>query len=110
MLQSHFVALLTYVSEKDGGRKTPASSGYRPTIKFTYIDGEFSGVQHFIDTDLVFAGDTVSAEITLINTDNFKGKLYVGLDFEFFEGPILIGNGIITQIGKEFMLFQNEKR
>ena len=98
MLQPHFVALLTYVSEKKGGRKTPASSGYRPTIKFPYIEGEFLGQQNFIDTELVFAGDTVSAEITLMNTEYFKGKIYVGLDFEFFEGPNLIGSGVITKI------------
>ena len=94
----HFIALLTYVSEENGGRKTPVSSGYRPTIQFPFYNGQLSVIQNFIGTDLVFAGDTVSAEITLLNTENFKGKIYEGLDFDFFEGPTLIGSGIITKI------------
>lgn len=98
MLDPHFIALLTYVTEENGGRKTPASSGYRPTIKFPFYTGMFSGMQNFIGTDLVFPGDTVNAEITLLNTDHFKGKIYEGLDFEFYEGSNLIGSGLITKI------------
>ncbi len=98
MLNPHFTALLTYVTEAQGGRTTPVSSGYRPTIKFPFHTGMFSGIQNFIGRDLVFAGDTVNAEITLLNTEYFKGKIYEGLDFEFYEGAVLIGSGLVTKI------------
>ncbi|HEX8269558.1 MAG TPA: hypothetical protein VF581_06670 [Flavobacterium sp.] len=94
----HFTALLTYVSSKEGGRQTPASSGYRPTIKFPFHQDMFSGIQNFVDTDLVFPGDTVTADITLPGAEPLMGKMYEGLDFDFFEGPVLIGSGVVTKV------------
>lgn len=94
----HFTALLTFVSSKDGGLSTPASSGYRPFLKFPFEQRLFTGIQKFSGTDLVFPGDTVNAEITLPDNNSFKGKLYEGLDFEFFEGDRLIGYGVVTDI------------
>ena len=97
-LKPHFLALLTYRSAEDGGRKTPALSGFRPGIKFPFHDGLFIGIQTFTDVDLAFPGDIINAEITLINTDSFGGKIYEGLDFDFYEGSNLIGHGIIKKI------------
>lgn len=97
-IKPQFIALLQYIPEKDGGRKTPAMSGYRPTIKFPFYHGQFSGVQNFIGVENVFPGDTVKAEITLLSTEYFVGKLYEGLDFDFFEGGILIGHGVVTKV------------
>ena len=94
----HFLALLTYFKSEDGGRKTPALSGYRPGIKFSFYNDLFTGIQKFIDTDMAFPGDIINAEITLLNTEYFKGKIYEGLDFDFFEGPNLIGHGVIKKI------------
>ena len=97
-LKPHFLALLTYLTAEDGGRKTPAISGFRPGIKFPFNDDIFVSIQTFIDTDLAFPGDIINAEITLINTEYFNGKIYEGLDFDFFEGPTLIGHGVIKRI------------
>jgi hypothetical protein len=61
--------------------------------------GEFIlGEHNFIDVDLVFSGDTVNAEITIIDFEKFNGKLYTGLDFDFYEGEILMGKGVVTKI------------
>lgn len=97
-LQSHFLALLTYLKTEDGGRKTPAVSGYRPGIKFSFHNDLFTGAQKFIDVEFAFPGDVINAEITLLNPEYFKGKIYEGLDFGFYEGPNLIGRGIIKRI------------
>jgi len=97
-LKPHFLALLTFIKSEDGGRKTPALSGYRPGIKFPFHDGFFTGVQTFIDAELAFPGDVINAEIALLNTEYFKGKIYEGLDFDFFEGSNLIGHGVIKKI------------
>jgi len=94
----NFIALLTYLPAKKGKQTTPVSSGYRPTIKFPFDQGQFTGIQNFIGTDLVFPGDAVTAEITLLSTEFFAGKIYEGLDFDFFEGTTLIGHGIISKL------------
>jgi len=97
----NFIALLTYLPSKKGKRSTPVSSGYRPAIKFPFDQGLFISIQNFIDADLVFPGDTVTAEITMLNKDYFEGKIYKGLDFDFFEGEDLIGHGIISKLVAE---------
>ncbi len=93
----HFTALLTYASEKDGGRSTPASSGFRSAIKFPFGQRMFFGIQNFTDAELAFAGDSVTAEITLLDFNDLKDSLYEGLDFEFFETDLLIGSGVILK-------------
>jgi translation elongation factor EF-Tu-like GTPase len=48
-----FIALLKYRTSADGGRQTPAFSGYRPTIKFDFAEMQTSGQQTFIDKETV---------------------------------------------------------
>ena len=97
-MEADFTAILKYRTTDEGGRGTAAYSGYRPAIKFPFAEMMTSGQQKFMDKELVYPGETVLAEITIIPTDYFKGQLYEGLEFEFKEGPRLIGNGTITKI------------
>ncbi|RZJ31140.1 MAG: hypothetical protein EOO48_02975 [Flavobacterium sp.] len=97
-IRPHFIALLTYAKSEDGGLKIPAMSGYRPKIRFPFHNGEFSAIQNFIDVENVFPGDTVSAEVTLVDPANSLEKLYEGLDFDFFHNDELIGHGTITKM------------
>jgi len=97
-LQPLFLALLTFKNTEDGGMKTPALSGYRPGIKFSFQTDAVISIQKFTDTELAFPGDVMNAEITLLDTSYFKGKIYEGLDFDFFEGQNLIGHGMIKKI------------
>ena len=94
----HFLALLTYLKTEESGRTVPALSGFRPALKFPFDSGFFISAQKFIDTELAFPGDVINAEITVLNTEYFKGKLYEGLDFDFYEGQNRIGHGIIKKI------------
>lgn len=100
-MEPDFVAILKYKTTEEGGRKTPAHSGYRPAVKFPFAEMMTSGQQKFLDKELVFPGETVAAEITIIASDYFKGTLYDGLEFEFKEGATVIGTGKITKILKE---------
>jgi len=97
-IKPNFTALLTYLPSKDGVKTTPVSSGYRPSIKFPFDLELYIGVQTFLGTDLVFPGDTANAEIALLKSDYVTGKIYEGLDFDFFEGENLIGHGVVTKI------------
>lgn len=94
----HFKAMLTYYQPENGGRTTPVSSGFRASIKFPFESQLYIGIQTFSETELVFAGDTVNAEITLVGAEPFLEKLYEGMDFEFSDHSNTIGNGVITTV------------
>ena len=51
-----FIAMLKYRTTAEGGRKTPASSLYRPQIKFEFSEMRTSGQQRFLDKEIVFLG------------------------------------------------------
>ena len=93
-----FIAELIYKSTKDGGRISPASTGIRPAIKFSFSDYLTSGQQTFIDKKMVNPGDTVTAFIKILSVDIFKHTLIEGMEFEFMEGPRVTGIGKIIQI------------
>ena len=99
--QADFIATLEYRTTDQGGRKTPAMSGYRPQVKFDFAEMQTSGQQTFIDRELVFPGDTVDAEIEIIGVDYFENTLTVGMEFEFREASTVIGTGKIKHILNE---------
>lgn len=96
--EDDFIAVLKYKTADDGGRKTAAASGYRPTIKFSFSTYQTSARQTFIDKELVYPGDTVKANIKMASPHVFKKCLIEGMGFEFREGPIIIGTGLIITI------------
>jgi translation elongation factor EF-Tu-like GTPase len=99
--KSDFVAELKYFTAEQGGRKTPAFSGYRPQVKFAFSEMQTSGQQMFLDKNIVYPGETVTAEIAIIGTAFFENTLSEGLDFEFREGSRIIGTGKIIKILNE---------
>lgn len=95
----HFTALLTYDSTEAGGLTAPVSSDHRPVIKFPFDENLFIAIQKFSgEEDLVFPGDTVTSEVTLLQPEKLTGSLYEGMDFDFFEGDRRIGHGTITNV------------
>ncbi|WP_298394725.1 hypothetical protein [Flavobacterium sp.] len=96
--KSDFIALLNYKKSEDGGRQNFALSGYRPAIKFPFSEMQTSGIQTFIDKEKVFPGETVKAEIKILSDEYFKHQLCENLEFDFREGPNIIGTGKIISI------------
>jgi hypothetical protein len=99
--KTDFIARLTYRTTEQGGRKTPAKSGYRPQVKFDFTEMQTSGKQTFIDKETVFPGDTVDAKIKILSPDYFTGCLTEGMAFEFREGARIMGTGEIKYIVNE---------
>lgn len=93
-----FIAELQYLTTKQGGRKTPANSGYRPQVKFDFTEMQTSGQQTFIDKVTVYPGDKVDAKIKILSPDYFADCLTEGMNFEFREGATVIGTGQIRYI------------
>lgn len=94
----HFKALMTYRTTEDGGIVTPVSSGFRVSLKFAFESKLYIASQTFPETELVFPGDVISAEITMISDDMPNDKLYEGMDFEFEDQSGTIGSGVITTV------------
>ena len=96
-----FIAELQYLTTEQGGRKTPAKSGYRPQVKFDFNEMQTSGQQTFINKELVNPGENVKAKIKILSPDYFAHTLTEGMEFEFREGPTIIGTGKIEYIVNE---------
>lgn len=94
----HFKALITYNTTEDGGIVTPVSSGFRASLKFAFESKLYIASQDFPETELVFPGDIINAEITLISDDIAIDQLYEGMDFEFEDQSGTIGSGVITSV------------
>jgi len=93
-----FVAKLKYLKTEQGGRKTPAFSGYRPQVKFDFIEMQTSGQQVFMDQKIVYPGEEVTAEISLLSSAFLEKALFIGQSFEFREGSRVIGHGQIIEV------------
>lgn len=97
-MQQDFIATLKYKTTEEGGRKTAAISGYRPTVKFSFDKMLTSGIQTFIDKEMVYPGETVNAFIKILAVPYFEGRLEEGIEFIFTEGNRVMGSGIIKEI------------
>jgi len=93
-----FIADLKYLTTEEGGRQTPAFSGYRPQVKFDFDEMQTSGQQTFLNKDTVYPGDTVEAAIRILSVEHFENRLTEGMTFEFREGSRVIGTGKIMAI------------
>jgi len=96
-----FIAELRYLSVEQGGRNVPAISGYRPQLKFDFAEMQTSGNQTFLDKDIVYPGESVTAEIKILSVDYFAYKLTENMKFDFREGSKIIGTGVIKKIINE---------
>ncbi|MCZ4410666.1 hypothetical protein O3Q51_17755 [Cryomorphaceae bacterium 1068] len=94
-----FIANLKYLSTEDGGRRGFANIGYRPLVKFPFSKYYTSGEQIFSDREKVFPGETIKAQIRMVDKVSYKGCLEVGMEFEFCESPTMpVGKGEILEI------------
>lgn len=94
----HFKATITYLATEAGGIVTPVSSGFRTLIRFPYGNKELIANQTFLEIEIVFPGDTVSADIVLLEPEETLEKIYEGIDFDLLINSNTIGSGVITQI------------
>jgi len=94
----HFTALLTYLNEEESGKSTPYPNGTRAGFVFSFQNKVVYGNKSFLEHDLAYPNDIVKTDITLYTNLKTLERIYVGLDFDFFQGDVLIGKGIITKL------------
>ena len=94
----HFKALINYYSTEKGGLVGPVSTGFRTAFQFPFELQTYIGAHILEEEDLIFPGDSVPVDITLMNAESFLDKLYTGMDFEISDNTGTIGNGIIIAV------------
>jgi elongation factor Tu len=88
-----------FQTSEEGGRETPAFSGYKPSIFFgkqgtlsiIYIEGKK-------EDELVPPGKRYDARIILLHRRELINELKPGRSFELREGLKVVAEGIIEQI------------
>lgn len=90
----NFEANVYFLTEKEGGRKTPIMSNYRPQV-YIYNDSSITGIVTLLNgKDSANPGDKVDLSIELEKSV----ALEVGKDFTIREGGKTIGKGTVTKV------------
>jgi translation elongation factor EF-Tu-like GTPase len=89
-------AEITFVPTEQGGRKSPAISGYRPQFYFGGFD--YDAEQEYPDVESVAPGQTARAYLRFFSPDYIAGKISVGDEFQVREGLRVYAHGQITKI------------
>jgi translation elongation factor EF-Tu-like GTPase len=90
-------AEITFLTTEEGGRKTPAFSGYRAQF---YVDGQdFVVVHEFFDVvEPVYPGQTVKAYLAFTYPEYLVKVLHPGKEFLIREGQRVVARGRVTKI------------
>ena len=89
-------AEITFVPTEQGGRKTPAFSGYRP--QFYYDSHDWDADQEYPDVESVLPGQTVRALLRFLSPDAHVGRVQPDMPFEVREGARVVARGRVTKI------------
>lgn len=92
-------ALIYYLTEKEGGRKSAIRTKYRG--QFYYDGRDWDAQQFFIDSEWVELGQYVDCYIQTLSPEFHVGKFYIGKEFKIREGAKVVGVGIMTEILRE---------
>ncbi len=98
-----FKATVTLLSKDEGGRHTPLTNGYNPTLSFTNTFSQFSGKFTFSeDLELFMPGTT---EENIMITLDMPKPLVINGEFNIYEGGKTIGRGVITNLHEHNNLY-----
>ena len=89
-------AEIRFLTTEEGGRSSPAFSGYRP--QFYYDGRDWDAPHEYPDSYTVFPGETVRAFLGFLSPQEHIGKITVGMKFEIREGTRTVGTGVVTKI------------
>ena len=98
-----FKATVTLLSKDEGGRHTPLTNGYNPTLSFTDTFSQFSGKFTFSEDLELFMPGTTEENITI--TLDMPKPLVINGEFNIYEGGKIIGRGVITNLHEHNNLY-----
>jgi len=89
-------AEIYFLKPSEGGRSTPAFSGYRP--QFFYGGRDWDAPHEYPDNEKVNPGETARAYLAFLSPQEHLGKVFVGMEFLVREGTRTVGRGKVTKI------------
>src|SRR5437667_3563745 len=89
-------AEIAFVPTEQGGRKTPAFSGYRP--QFYYDGHDWDADQEYPDVESVLPGQPVRALLRFASPASHFGRVHPGMEFQVREEAHVVAHGRVTQI------------
>jgi elongation factor Tu len=97
---TEFEAQVYILQEKEGGRKTPFFTGYRPQfyVRTTDVTGTIKAftADDGADAEMVMPGDRIKMTVELINPIAIENEMR----FAIREGGRTVGSGVVTKILK----------
>lgn len=98
----HIEAIITFFTPEEGGRKTPAVSGYRPAhlVKEDYLT---TGIHKYYDREYVLPGESVLGTIAFITPEVYPNCLWEGKILNIQEGGRVIGYAEVVKIFNEIL-------
>lgn len=87
-----FFARVYLLSQKEGGRKKPFKSGYKP--QFFFRVSNVTGTIFLDESDLGMPGEHLNIKVTLME----RSVINVGLRFVMREGKLTVGAGTIVNL------------
>lgn len=100
-----FKATITLSTKDEGGRHTPLTDGYKPTLTFTDTFSQFSGKFTFPEGLEMFMPGTTEENIMV--TLDMPKPLVMNAKFNIYEGGKTIGKGVITNLHEHDALYLN---
>lgn len=94
-------AEVSFLPTEQGGRHSPAHSGYRPNHDFG-IAGTLNDAEHeYIGCETAALGSTVKTNMWFLAPQYQEGRLYPGFKFTVQEGAKIVGNGVVVEVLNE---------
>jgi elongation factor Tu len=95
--QPDIEAEVSFLASAEGGRSTPAFSGYRPNhlVLPEYLT---SGQHEYKDKDRVLPGESAVTDIWFLTPDQYPRSMQVGTVIRVQEGSRLVGHARVLKI------------
>jgi elongation factor Tu len=100
--QPDIEAEVTLLATAEGGRSTPAKSGYRPN-HLVFPDYLTSGHHEYKDKEQVLPGEPAITEIWFLTPDQYPKSMRVGKVIRVQEGSRLVGHAKVLKIYNEVL-------
>lgn len=100
-------AEIYYLSEEEGGRKTPVGNGYRGQL---YYNGkDWDAPQQFIDKVWCNPGETVRVQLQTLSSEYHVGQIKQGMEFETREGSKTVGRGKVLKVLRDDFAYWDQE-
>ncbi|MEQ9658872.1 hypothetical protein [Fulvivirga sp.] len=100
-------AEIYYLSEGEGGRKTPVGNGYRGQL---YYNGkDWDAPQQFMNKVWCNPGETVKVQLQTLSSEYHVGQIKQGMEIETREGSKTVGRGKVLKVLRDDFVYWDQE-